>query len=260
MTLKSCPKEYIDFGNMLSDISSEVILKYFRSKIKTTTKKDGTPVTIADTESESLILDQITKKYPQHGIICEEHEHINLNSEFIWVIDPIDGTRSFISGHKDFGTLIALLHNNKPIFGIINCPAHHERWEGSINKKTILNGKITKTSNVIDLNECQSFSSGLYFEDKHFKKLYDKLIKKIKSYRFGGDCYMYGMLTSGLIEIVVEDTLKMWDYMALIPIIKGAGGIASDRFGQEISLRSDGSFVASCSQYIHKQVIEILNS
>ena len=103
---------------------------------------------------------------------------------------------------------------------------------------TILNGKITKTSNVTDLNECQSFSSGLYFEDEHFKKLYNKLIKKIKSYRFGGDCYMYGMLTSGLIEIVVEDTLKMWDYMALIPIIKGAGGITSDRFGQEINLRS----------------------
>ena len=244
---------------MLSDESSKVILKYFRSKFDVESKKDNTPVTIADRETESLIRDMIGKKYPDHGILGEEYEEKNSETEFKWVIDPIDGTRSFIAGHKDFGTLIALLQNNKPILGIINCPAHNERWQGSINENTLINGKPTFTSKINSLADCYSFTSGLYFESNNFKALYDNLIAKIKNYRFGGDCYMYGMLASGLIEIVVEDTLKTHDYMALVPIIEGAGGAVSDRFGKKINLNSDGSFVATCSQSIHKQVIQILN-
>ena len=109
------------------------------------------------------------------------------------------------------------------------------------------------------MEDCYSFTSGLYFESEDFKKKYDYLIEKIKYHRFGGDCYMYGMLASGLIEIVVEDTLKNHDYMALIPVIEGAGGIVSDRSGKKINLNSDGSIVASCSKNIHNEVIKILN-
>ena len=260
MNLKKCPIEFIKFAHLLSDKSESLILKYFRTKLKIKSKADNSPVTIADTESELLIRKLITTNYPNHGIISEEHSDLNPNAEFVWVIDPIDGTRSFIAGHKDFGTLIALLYKNIPILGIINCPAHKERWQGIINKKTYLNGKVTSTSKINNLNKCYSFSSGLYFEDPNFKKLYDKLIKKVKYYRFGGDCYMYGMLASGFIDIVVEDTLKIHDYMALIPIIEGAGGKVSDRYGKKITINSKGSFVGSCSQNIHKQVIKILNS
>ena len=259
MTLNYCPKEFIEFSNLLSEESSKIILKYFRSDYNVESKNDSTPVTVADKESESLIRELIIKKYPNHGIIGEEHGDVNPNSEFVWVIDPINGTRSFIAGHKDFGTLIALLHNKQPILGIINCPAHKERWMGICNESTTLNGNKAKTSNKEDISEGYAFTSGLYFEDKKFKDGFDKIIEQTKYFRFGGDCYMYGMLASGLIDIVVEDTLKNHDYMALLPVIEGAGGIVSDRFGKKINLKSDGSFVATCSQSIHKQVIEILN-
>mgnify|MGYP001316996643 CR=1 FL=1 len=171
MTLNYCPKEFIEFSNFLSEESSKIILKYFRSEVKVESKEDSTPVTIADKESELLIRELIIKKYPNHGILGEEHEDVNSNSEFVWVIDPIDGTRSFIAGHKDFGTLIALLHNQKPILGIINCPAHQERWIGIHNQPTTLNNNIIKTSNIQNLEDSYAFTSGLYFEDKIFNIL-----------------------------------------------------------------------------------------
>ena len=260
MNLKKCPQEYVNYIHTLADQSEKIIMKHFRSKINVRSKKDNTPVTIADMDCELLIRELINKKYPNHGILGEEYDNENTDKEFMWVIDPIDGTKSYIAGHKDFGTLIALLHNQKPILGIINCPAHKERWQGLINEKTLLNGIISNTSNTSLLKDCYSFTSGLYFDDQNFKIAYNRLINKIKYYRFGGDCYMYGMLASGLIDIVVEDTLKIHDYMALIPVIEGAGGITSDKFGKEIDLNSNGSFVASCSKNIHKQVIEILKS
>ena len=132
MTLKNQMDEFISFANILADESAKVIMEYFRQTLTIEKKNDDTPVTIADKKSELKIRELINKSYPSHGILAEEFDNTNLDSEYIWVIDPIDGTRSFIAGHKDFGTLIALLHNNEPILGIINCPAHKERWQGII--------------------------------------------------------------------------------------------------------------------------------
>ena len=252
--------DFISFANTLADKSSEIIMQYFRRRFSIETKEDSTPVTIADKNSEEKIRELIKQTYPSHGIVGEEYEDINLDSEFIWVIDPIDGTQSFIAGHKDFGTLIALLQNNKPILGIINCPAHQERWIGLHNQPTTLNGNVVSTSNVQKIKDGYAFTSGLYFKDDKFKKEFHKIIQQAKYYRFGGDCYMYGMLASGLIDIVIEDTLKIHDYMALIPVINGAGGIISDKNNNAITLESDGSFVATANIALHKEVAEILKS
>ena len=116
--------ELKSFANTLADKSEIIIMEYFRQKLNIERKNDDTPVTIADKKSEEIIRSLINKQYPDHGIIGEEYEGKNIDSEYLWVIDPIDGTRSFIAGHKDFGTLIALIHKTKPILGIINCPAH----------------------------------------------------------------------------------------------------------------------------------------
>jgi len=253
-------KEFVPFANFLADTSAEVIMQYFRRRFNIETKEDNTPVTIADKNSEEKIRDLIKQTYPSHGIIGEEYEEVNQGSEFTWVIDPIDGTLSFIVGHKDFGTLIALLHNKKPILGIINCPAHQERWIGIHNKPTTLNGTAANTSAIQKVEDGSAFTSGLYFKNDKFKKGFDKIIQRAKYYRFGGDCYMYGMLASGLIDIVIEDTLKVYDYMALIPIIEGAGGVVSDKHNKTITLESDGSFVATANTALHKEVAEILKS
>ena len=252
--------EFVDFANVLADASAEIINNYFRKKINIDNKKDDTPVTIADQNTELKIRELISKKYPYHGILGEEYGKTQIKSEFVWVIDPIDGTRSFIAGHKDFGTLIALLHNNKPVLGIINCPAHQERWVGIKDEKTRLNNKIIKTSSTKKIEDAYLFTSGIYFNEPILKKGYQLIRDKSKYFRLGGDCYMYGMLASGLIDIVIEDTLKAHDYMALINVIEGAGGKITDKFGNDINIESDGSLVASCNQEIHKDLINIINT
>jgi len=252
--------EFADFSIHLADESEKIIKKYFRTSLDVDSKEDQSPVTIADKEVELKIREIIKNHYPEHGILGEEFDQTNIESEYIWVIDPIDGTRSFIAGHKDFGTLIALVYNNKPIVGIINCPMHNERWVGIINKETTMNNKVVKTSKTNVINESYFCTSGLYLEDDHFKKSCDKIINKSKYYRLGGDCYMYGMIASGLIEIVLEDTLKTHDYMALIPVIEGAGGVVTDKYGSPVTINSDGSIVASANKYLHNQIINIINN
>ena len=257
MTLKT--EEFSKFANSLADDASKTSLHYFRNKIEIEIKDDESPVTLADKETEQLIRERIRKEYPEHGILGEEYENEKIDSEFIWVIDPIDGTRSFIAGHKDFGNLIALLHKNKPVLGIINCPAHGERWVGIKNKITKCNGKDVQTSDIQKIRDAYLFTSGLYFQEPQIKKGLELLKEKSQYYRFGGDCYMYGMLASGLIDIVLEDTLKAHDYMALVNVIEGAGGVITDKFGKDISLLSDGSLIASSSKSLHEEIISLIN-
>ena len=254
-------EELASFANHLSDESSTIIKKYFRKSIEIDSKEDESPVTIADKNTELKIRELISIKYPNHGILGEEFENKDVESEYLWVIDPIDGTRSFIAGHKDFGTLIALLHNKKPIIGIINCPMHNERWVGIEGKQTTMNGIKVKTSNQSILEKSYLSSTGLYmFENVNFKKKFEEIIDKTRYHRFGGDCYNYGMVASGYIDIVIENMLKIHDYMALIPIIEGAGGKITDKKGSVINFDSDGSVVVSANEKLHKQIINIINA
>ena len=250
--------ELSDFSKHLADESEKIIKKYFRTSLNVDNKEDKTPVTIADKEVELKIREIIKNNYPEHGILGEEFDQTNIESEYIWVIDPIDGTRSFIAGHKDFGTLIALLYKKEPILGIINCPAHNERWVGRKNHPTTYNGNIVETSQVNKIEDSYLFTSGLYLEDKNFREGMENIIKQTKFHRFGGDCYMYGMVTMGLIDIVIEDTLKIWDYMALIPVIQGAGGIVTDKFNKSITYESQGSLIVSANKELHSEIMKIL--
>ena len=251
--------EFVNFANLLADLASRTSMQYFRKKIEVENKEDESPVTIADKEIEQIIRDKIKKNFPNHGILGEEYENENLDSEFIWVIDPIDGPRSFIAGHKDFGNLISLLHKNKPIVGIINCPAHNDRWLGIKNTKTTCNGKIVSTSGINKIENSYLFTSGIYFHEPFFRKGFETVKEKVKYFKLGGDCYMYGMLSSGLIDIVFEDTLKAHDYMALVNVVEGAGGKITDKYGKPVSLKSDGSVIASSSTNLHEEIINIIH-
>ena len=252
--------EFVSFANYLSDESAKIIKQYFRKSISIEDKEDKSPVTIADKNTELKIRNLILDRYPKHGILGEEFEDKDIESEYLWVIDPIDGTRSFIAGHKDFGTLIALLHNKKPIIGIINCPIHEERWVGIDGQQTTMNGVGINTSNKEFLDQSYLSSTGLYmFENDNFKKSFEKIVKEARYHRFGGDCYNYGMVASGYIDIVIENTLKVHDYMALIPVIEGAGGKITDKYGKMINFDSDGSVVVSANKKLHSQLIDIIN-
>jgi len=252
-------QEYLNFANELADAAGITSMKYFRTSLSIDNKSDESPVTIADKNTELKIRSMIEKKYPSHGILGEEFDSINPEAEFIWVVDPIDGTRSYIAGHKDFGNLISLTQNKKPIIGIINCPAHDERWVGIKNLNSTINQKPAKSSNVTNIENAYLFTSGLYFDEPNLRSAVEKINNKVRYFRYGGDCYMYGMLASGLIDIVIEDTLKVHDYMALVNVIEGAGGVITDKFGTEITTDSQGSVVASANQELHSQLISLIN-
>ena len=252
-------QEYLNFANRLADEAGIISMEYFRTSLDIESKSDESPVTIADKNTELKIRSMIEKEYPDHGILGEEFDNINPNAEFIWVIDPIDGTRSYIAGHKDFGNLISLTQNKKPIIGIINCPAHEERWVGTKNQNTTLNKKIAQCSKVTNIEDAYLFTSGLYFDEPQLRNAVNNITNKVRYFRYGGDCYMYGMIASGLIDIVIEDTLKVHDYMALVNVIEGAGGKITDKFGNQITTDSQGSVIASANEQLHSQLISLIN-
>ena len=149
-------QEYVNFANKLADVAGITSMEYFRTSLDIDNKSDESPVTIADKNTELKIRSMIEKEYPNHGILGEEFDSINPNAEFIWVIDPIDGTRSYIAGHKDFGNLISLTQNKKPIIGIINCPAHEERWVGVKNEHSTINKQVAKSSSITKIKDDNS--------------------------------------------------------------------------------------------------------
>ena len=249
--------EFRKFARYLSNISGEVIKKYFRSQISVDQKKDNSPVTIADKKAEELMREAILKEYPDHNIIGEEFENYEGNSEFKWVLDPIDGTKSFICGTVNFGTLIALLRNDEPILGVFNQPILNEFLLGD-NKTALLNEKIVSVRN------CDKLSSAVLLTTDHLNvekyqdaKKFDSLIHKVKIYRGWGDGYGYYLLSTGYVDIMIDPIMSFWDIAAIVPIVKGAGGIITDYHGHD---PLKGNSIIAASPQLHSQIINELNS
>lgn len=229
-------KKALLLANELADISQSLILNYFRKNVEVENKGDSSPVTIADKEAERLMREKILEVFPSHGIIGEEFGNHNETSEFVWVLDPIDGTKSFISGLPLFGTLIALLHNNKPVVGVINQPYTKERWTGVMNEPSLFNGSVVKTRACESLSQATLCSTGgrLMFDNPKDKSAFSALSTQVQTTRLSTDCYAYGLLSMGFVDIVCEAKMKLYDYAALAPIVLGAGGFMSDWQGLDL--------------------------
>lgn len=245
------------FLQLLSKESSEIIKKYFRTSLTVESKSDYSPVTIADKLAEEKMRALIQKEFPSHGIIGEEFGSENSDAEYVWVLDPIDGTKSFISGALSFGTLIALLKNGKPIIGVINHPILNELLVGD-NQTCLLNGSKTQIRNCSKISDAtllttEHFNIGKYQNQKKF----DELANKVKLYRNWGDCYGYYLLATGYADIMIDSIMSIWDSMALIPIINGAGGMITDYQGNDPII---GNSIVASNKSIHLEVIKILNN
>jgi myo-inositol-1(or 4)-monophosphatase len=248
--------EFQKFAKHLTAISSKVIKKYFRSEITVDQKGDNSPVTIADKKAEELMREAILKEYPDHGIIGEEFDDHKGKSEFTWVLDPIDGTKSFICGSVNFGTLIALLKNGEPILGTFNQPILNEFLLGD-NKTAFLNGRIVSVRNCDKLSDAVLLTTDhLNIEKYQDAKKFDSLIHKIKLYRGWGDCYGYYLLSTGFADIMIDPIMSFWDIAAIVPIVKGAGGMITDYHGND---PLKGTSIIAASPQIHSQVIKELN-
>ncbi len=252
-----CPKEYVDFAENLANIAGKILSKYYRAAGKTNQKSDRSLVTIADVAVEKVLRKEIRNKYPSHGIIGEELGRSGVNSKYQWTIDPIDGTSSFVIGRPLFGTMISLVYDKKPILGVIDQPILRERWVGA-NDKTTFNGKIVKVRPKKDLkSSILCTTSKDLFKDEKSKK-FENLRKKVRHCEYGGDCYSYGLLALGFVDIITESGLKVHDFCPLAPIIIGAGGYFTDWRGKPIDVNSNGDVVAASSKQVLEQALKVL--
>jgi histidinol phosphatase-like enzyme (inositol monophosphatase family) len=216
----------------LVDVATPIAKKYFRQPIPIDDKADDSPVTIADREIEHAMRTVLREACPNDAIVGEEFPHENLGASRTWVLDPIDGTRSFITGKPCFGTLIALLQDGIPVLGIIAQPITGEIWLGAQGQPSTLNEQNIATRRGRSLPEAYMYTTGPeIFTDGAETDAFARLSQQVKYTRYGGDCYAYGLLAGGYIDLVCEAGLKLYDYAALIPVITGAGGVIADWSG-----------------------------
>lgn len=229
----------------LADAAGAAIRPFYRADFAHEAKGDLSPVTEADRAAEAAMRRILDAECPADGIIGEEYGTKEGKSGRIWVLDPIDGTISFMAGRPIFGTLIALLQDGFPVMGVIDQCISGERWVGAAGLETTLNGKSARTRACRELSDAVLASTGpQYFDDHaagHFMTLAAKTSRRTV---WGGDCYNYGLLASGHLDLVVETGLKLHDFAALVPIVEGAGGLMCDWNGEPLHAASDGHVIA----------------
>jgi len=248
------------FAHELADIAQPIALQYFRTKLDVLEKQDLSPVTIADRSVEAAMRDRITQMHPDHGIYGEEHGQHGLDRRDIWVIDPIDGTKSFVSGMPTFGTLIAHLRDGAPDLGVIAIPFTGERWTGMAGAPSMFGDSPCKTSGCTSLSKARLYTTSPDIFDAAGLCLFEALSGRAAMRRFGGDCYAYGLLASGHVDAVFEMDLQPYDYMALVPVIEGAGGVITDWQGQALTLASEGRVIAAATPELHREMLGVLAS
>ncbi len=243
----------------LADAVRPILRGYYRQELLIDGKPDQSPVTRADRESEAALRSILSREVPGHGIIGEEQGSEKSEADYVWIIDPLDGTRAFVSGKPQFGCLIALAHKGQPIVGVIDMPILEERWVGVLGVGTTLNGAPQRTRHAVELSEALMGCTSLeMFSEPDSQATFEKIRQQVRDCNFGGDCYNYGVLASGFLDIVVETSLKPWDYAALVPIILAAGGAITDWQGQPLGLESKGDVVASSDAALHRKILPFL--
>jgi inositol-phosphate phosphatase / L-galactose 1-phosphate phosphatase / histidinol-phosphatase len=235
----------VQLAGRLADVAGNAIRPFFRGDFAHDTKGDASPVTEADRAAEAAIRAILDTERPGDAIIGEEFGSKEGRSGRTWVLDPIDGTVSFMAGRPIFGTLIALVEGGFPVMGVIDQCISGERWTGMAGRETILNGKAVQTRRCRELSEAViASSSPQYFgtqEAEHFMALAAKCSGRTV---WGGDCYNYGLLAAGHLDIVVECGLKVHDFAALVPVVEGAGGLMCDWNGDPLHSGSGGDVIA----------------
>jgi histidinol phosphatase-like enzyme (inositol monophosphatase family) len=234
----------LELAEQLAEMAGAIARRYFRQPIAIEDKPDRTPVTVADREAETAMRAAIEARFPADGILGEEYGPVRVDAARVWVLDPIDGTKSFIAGIPLFGTLIALVENGAPVLGVIDQPILRERWVGAAGQPSRRNGVPIRTRACAELAAATLYATSpdMFGADR---AAFERLKGAVKATRFGADCYAYAQLASGFIDLVVEADLKPYDYCALVPVIEGAGGIITDWQGRPLGLTSDGRVVAA---------------
>lgn len=243
--------EFISFANRLADAAGEVIRPAFRSELAVDLKADKSPVTEADIAVEKRLREMIADAYPDHGLIGEEQAPVNAGAEFVWVIDPIDGTRLFISGIPMFTCLIALMRDGQPLIGIIDQPVIGDRWVGAAGRETIFNGRPARTRACASLSEAVLNTSNPVLFEGSDGAAFERLREATAWTHYGVDAYGVGLIANGAMDITVQNDIKVYDYCPWVPVIEGAGGRVTDWRGAPISLATGDKILVSGDPALH---------
>ena len=246
-----------------ADAAGAVIRPLFRVGLAAEAKGDDSPVTIADRNAEQAMRTVLEKRFPEHGILGEELGSQQSTAGLCWVLDPIDGTRAFITGRPVFGTLVALLRDGRPILGIIDQPVTGERWIGAVGRRTEFRGRFggrVGCRPCPGLNQAELSLTSPDILGSDDKVRWERLHEVARRTSFGGDCYAYGLLALGQIDIIAEATLKTWDWAALVPVIEGSGGRLTDWHGNPLTPDSDGHALAVGDPTLLPSAIALLGS
>lgn len=248
----------IDLAQRLADAAGAAIRPYFRAEHGLEAKDDASPVTLADKEAEAAMRRLIIAERPMDAIVGEEEEERAGTSGRTWVLDPIDGTRSFIAGRPIFGTLVALLEDGWPVLGIIDQPIIKERWLGVTGRETLFNGKPTAARTCPELSRALlATTSPALFSDEQLHA-FEHVDAAVMSTVLGGDCYNYGLVASGHLDLVIEAGLKLHDFAALVPVVEGAGGRMCDWQGDPLHAGSNGEVIAAGDPARIEEIVEAL--
>ncbi|WP_237217057.1 inositol monophosphatase family protein [Falsiroseomonas oryziterrae] len=239
--------DFLGVAEAAADLAGAAIRPLFRSALLVEAKGDASPVTEADRAAERAIRDLLAAMVPGHGVIGEEYGNSREDAEWVWVLDPIDGTRAFVTGRPLFGTLIGLLHRGVPVLGIMDQPVTGERWIGVAGHRTRLHSPLGGTPGCrpcATLAEAELSCTSPDMFDTVTAPRFGAVKAAARRTTWGGDCIAYGLLALGLVDVVVDATMKPWDWAALVPIIEGAGGRCTEWSGRPLRLDGDGTVLA----------------
>ena len=242
------------------DAAGAAIRPYFRAGVAADDKSDASPVTIADRNAEQAMRSVLAERFPGFGIIGEEFAPAQAEQRFCWVLDPIDGTRAFITGRPIFGSLIALLDGDTPVLGLIDQPITGERWIGVAGERTRFRGAYGQPGcrPCPTLAEAELGCTSPDIFDETTRPGFLRVKAAAKRTSWGGDCYGYGLIALGGIDAVVEAGLQVWDWAALVPVIEGAGGMVRDWSGAPLRRGGPGDVVAVGDPALMAEIVGLL--
>ena len=233
------------FADALADLARPIARQYFRALPAVDDQPDHTPVTIADRTIEQALREHLQRHFPDHGVLGEEQGAQRLDAEYVWVLDPIDGTKAFASGNPLFGTLIGLLHRGEPVLGVLEAPALGERWCGARGLGSSHQGRPIRVRATPRLADAVLYCTTPDPMPGHAG--FQQLRRQVRWTSYGGDCCAYAFLAMGGADLIVDRGLQPYDWCALVPILEAAGGTIGDWQGRPLRLGADGSVVAAGS-------------
>ncbi|MBL1435888.1 MAG: inositol monophosphatase family protein [Rhodobacteraceae bacterium] len=246
----------LTYATLLAEDAGKVAMGYFRRTLGIEVKADLSPVTIADKAVEAFVRERLVRDFPEDGIFGEEEGASGLDRDRVWVLDPIDGTRSFLSGYPTFGFLLAILEHGKPKIGVIGIPAMNEVYTG-LGTEARCNGKPIAVSQQTSLNDAILYIHEAEHMRTDDEAVLERLTKSGSTRRFAYDCYAHALLAAGHIDAVVDYNLQPYDYLPLCALIEAAGGVITDWQGQPLTLESDGRVISAATPELHAELLEI---